>query len=206
MDLARFVARQIGSRIRQARRTHKMTLEALGKKVALSPAFLSRVEQGKATPSIANLIVISQSLGLQLRDIFEDRDIEDATPTHTLSRLRERQAKIPLKSGDYSFYRLGRDLPDQRMNAFELEFPVGPGKDVEPLIHEGEEVLYVLEGRIEFQIGANSFVMEAGDCVHFICETPHHGRNVGSVPARMLMVVSPSGSLAQRFDGKEAEK
>jgi uncharacterized cupin superfamily protein len=65
--------------------------------------------------------------------------------------------------------------------------------------HEGEEILFLLSGRIEFQVGTDRFLMEEGDCLHFDSEQPHMGRNIGSEPARMLMVVSPSRSARNRF-------
>ena len=85
------------------------------------------------------------------------------------------------------------------LDAFELEFPVGARKPILLVAHPGEEILFLLSGRIEFQVAADRFTMDAGDCLHFNAAQPHMGRNVGNRPARMLMVVSPSRAPARHF-------
>jgi quercetin dioxygenase-like cupin family protein len=97
-----------------------------------------------------------------------------------------------MAASGYDYHWLSGDLTDPKLSAFVLEFPVTSDADIGLLQHEGEEVLYVLEGRIEFQIGSDRFVLEAGDCVHLVGDKPHMGRNIGRKPARMLMVVTPS--------------
>jgi mannose-6-phosphate isomerase-like protein (cupin superfamily) len=115
-----------------------------------------------------------------------------------LTRAADRRKKAPLVANGYTYNLSSGDLPEQQMSAFELTFP--PGGKVPPKLvkHEGEEVLYLLEGTIEFVIGDESFVMNPGDCVHFDCEKPHMGRNIGKKPARLLMVVTPVHSIAAR--------
>lgn len=192
MNQTQYIARKLGQRLRAARRERGMTLQALGTAAGLSAAFLSRVERGEAATSIANLIEISSCLGVPLRDLFEDSNQAYVPKQYTLSRRADRPATAAISAGDYEFYRLTDDLPDPHMAGFLLEFPEGGTEDVPLLSHEGEEMLYLLEGRMEFQIGGDRFTLEPGDCVHFKCEAPHMGRNIGTGPARMLMLVSPS--------------
>ena len=70
MDEADRIARRIGERIREARRRKGMVLAALSAPTGLSPAFLSRLERGEASTSIANLIRIAGVLGVELQDFF----------------------------------------------------------------------------------------------------------------------------------------
>jgi quercetin dioxygenase-like cupin family protein len=188
------VARQLGARIREARSARRITLDTLSRETGLSAGFLSRLERGETSASISNLIVISGCLGIALRDFFEDADARPL-PDYVLTRAKDR-AKLPPRPGaGYTYHLTSGDLEDQQLNAFVLTFP--PGETTQPklLTHEGEEVLYLLEGTIEFQIGDDRFVMKPGDCVHFNCEKPHMGRNVGKSPARLLMVVTPVHSV-----------
>ncbi|MDB5840423.1 MAG: hypothetical protein JWQ23_2375 [Herminiimonas sp.] len=87
------------------------------------------------------------------------------------------------------------------MTAFEPEFPVGEHVLPAMVSHEGEEVLYLLDGKLEFLIGNDIVLMERGDCIHFKCERPHMGRNIGSKIARLLMVVSSGTPIKRRFTG-----
>jgi transcriptional regulator with XRE-family HTH domain len=192
LDQARFVARQIGLRIRAARQLRKLTLQQLGTDTELSAAYLSRIERGETATSIANLIVITNRLDVPLRDLFEDSNDAYVPKYYSLSRKAERELSEQMAANGYDYHWLSGDLTDPKLSAFLLEFPVTLDTDVALLTHEGEEVLYILEGRIEFQIGSDRLVLNEGDCVHLVGEKPHMGRNVGKRPARMLMVVTPS--------------
>jgi transcriptional regulator with XRE-family HTH domain len=178
-------AESVGRRIRELRNRRRLTLAELGERTGLSLAFLSRLERGAATMTIANLVRITAALAVPLKDMFED----GPRPARlALSRAGDAGAE-PLAASGYSYRRLAAGMPDASAEAFELEFPVTSSPVIPLVRHAGEEVLYVLSGRIEFQVGDERFEMRAGDCLHFDAEQPHMGRNLGRVPARMLMVV-----------------
>lgn len=200
MDQARLVARQLGVRIRAARQLRKLTLQQLGADTALSAAYLSRIERGETATSIANLIVIATRLDVPLRDLFEDTNEAYVPKYYTVSRKAEREATSQMAANGYDYHWLSGALTEPRLSAFFLEFPVTSDADINLLSHEGEEVLYMLEGRIEFQIGSDKIVLEAGDCMHLVGEKPHMGRNIGKKPARMLMVVTPSNVINHGCD------
>lgn len=192
------VVQRIGGRIRQARQARQMTLDALGAATALSTAFLSRLERGEASASIGNLIRVAAAVGLKLSDIFADRAPQPRKP-YTLFRRVERAAPMAFAGPGYSYVPLGGEFAEGlRFDAFELEFPADAAEAMPPVSHEGEEFLYLLSGRIEFRVGPDRFVMQAGDSLHFNCQEPHMGRAVGDRPARLLMVVSrqPGRKLA----------
>ncbi len=191
MDQARLIARQLGARIRKARTDRKLTLQALGNDTGLSAAYLSRVERGEAAMSIANVILIATRLNMPLRDLFEDFGDVQAPKYYTISRRRQRETSPPHSANGYDYHWLSGDLADPKLSAFVLDFPVTSDLDIKLLSHEGEEILYVLEGRIEFQIGEERFVLDQGDCVHLFGDRPHMGRNAGLGPARLLMVATP---------------
>ena len=61
----------------------------------------------------------------------------------------------------------------------------------EPISHAGEEVGYVLEGRLEPMLGDERCLREAGDSFYFSSDTPHAHRNPGRARARVLWVDTP---------------
>ena len=69
---------------------------------------------------------------------------------------------------------------------------LAPGATTDGTIqHSGEEVGYVLEGRIELTVGGETHVVEAGDSFHYRSEMPHGYRNLGPGPARVLFINTP---------------
>ncbi|CAG9166635.1 cupin domain-containing protein [Cupriavidus pampae] len=188
------VSRQLGMRIRAARKARAITLDGLSEQTALSAGFLSRLERGETNASISNLIVIADRLGIPLRDFFEGPG-QEPQPEFVVSRASERNAAAAMEGKGYTYRLTSGVLADQQMSAFELTYLPGEAMHGESLSHKGEEVLYLLEGQLEFEINGQVAVLDAGDCVHFNCEKPHRGRNIGKTPARLLMVVTPVDSL-----------
>lgn len=80
--------------------------------------------------------------------------------------------------------------------AFSLcEYTAPPdGPSPPPHIHEeSEELIYVLEGAIECELGDSTVQVEAGASVLIPAGTAHTFSSTGSQTARLLLVYSPGG-------------
>lgn len=82
---------------------------------------------------------------------------------------------------------------------FEAYVPVGSGSP--PHVHHREdEAFYVIEGEFEFMVAGVPVPLPAGGFLLGQRGVPHHFKNVGPVPGRMIVTVSPAG-----FEGFFAE-
>lgn len=179
------LASALGGRIRAAREAARLTLKALAGETGLSQPFLSRLERGQVSASIANLLEIARALGQPVSALLEG---EAVAPVQSWAVHRG----SPAMPGDgYSFRQLAPALRRRRMDAFVLDFP--PGRAQELIVaHEGEELLYVLEGRVRFRFGEEDVLLGPGDAVQFDSSLPHSAANVGPKRARLLMVTTPA--------------
>ena len=69
--------------------------------------------------------------------------------------------------------------------------PVGGGPPLHVHRHE-DEVFYVLEGEVEFQLGDQRFRAKAGSTAFLPRDIPHTFRNVGRIPSKVLVVIIPA--------------
>jgi transcriptional regulator with XRE-family HTH domain len=194
----------LGERIRAAREAAGLTLKVVADKAGLSQAFLSRLERGQVSASIANLLEIARVLGVSVGALLEG---ERPLPAVVWAVHRRGTA---LKGDGYSFHQLAPTLRRRRMDAFVLDFPPGRAQEL-VVAHEGEELLYVLEGRIRFRFGDEEAQLGPGDAVQFDSSLPHSASNVGPKTARLLMVTTPArgaplGWLAQSTETKVRRK
>ena len=60
--------------------------------------------------------------------------------------------------------------------------------------HEGEELLHVLTGAIEWQVGMDKYTLKPGDTIHFDARIPHRGRSLAQPATALAMMYSPSGA------------
>jgi len=176
----------VGPALRDARLARRWTLEQVAESAGLSAAFISRLERGKASSSLSNLIRLSTVLEVPLERLFAAASRPLA---HAGYILRRGSAGGVLAGGVYRYKPLAGGLPHHAIWLFELEYPPGMGQESAPYAHEGEEVLYVLDGEIEFTIDGEQLSLRRGDCVQFDARQPHAGWNPGKVPARMLMIL-----------------
>ena len=74
----------IGSRIKNIRTKKKLTQEQLSEKVGINPKYLSSIERGLENPTLNTLIKVSESLNVNLDDVFSQLQIEDPAERKSL--------------------------------------------------------------------------------------------------------------------------
>ena len=176
-----------GAPLRSARQQRGETLEAIATRAGLSAAFLSRLERGEASTSISSLARLASALDVPLDRLFAPAAPAPARAGHVLRRGRDESG---FENDAYRYKPLAGGLPHQATSVFELHYPPGRGEELGYYDHEGEEVLYVLEGRIDFMLAGRRLRLEAGDCLQFDARQPHYACNPGKLPARLLMIVA----------------
>lgn len=175
---------KVGAIIRARRRQMQMTLQALGEEAGISVGYLSQVERDHATPSLGTLAQIARVLGVAIDYFISTPDARDA-----LTREEERP-KFSVDGSSVIYERLGADFPGNVLSSFIMTVP--PGYRSEVVSHEGEEILYVLEGAITQRLDDEEMTMSAGDSLHFRGNRPHAWANHTDKPARLLW----TGTLA----------
>jgi transcriptional regulator with XRE-family HTH domain len=175
---------RVGALIRARRRQQQMTLMDLGAVADVSVGYLSQVERDHATPSLGTLAQIARALGVSV-EYF----VAAPAPHNALTRAGERN-RFSIDGSSIVYERLGADFPGNQLSSFVMLVP--PGYRSETVAHEGEEILYVLEGSITQRLDGEEMVMNAGDSLHFRGNRPHSWSNHTDQPARLLW----TGTLA----------
>ncbi|QDY70627.1 helix-turn-helix domain-containing protein [Qingshengfaniella alkalisoli] len=181
----------IGPLIRKRRKQLGLTLQTLCDSAGLSVGYLSQVERNNATPSLGTLAQIAQGLGVGL-DYF----VATPKPADALTRAGARP-QFALDGSQVRYEALGAQFPGSELSSYLLHVP--PGYESETVQHEGEEIVFVLEGEIVQALNGQSFVMREGDSLHYSGSAPHSWANQTDRPARILWtgtleVLSESGA------------
>jgi transcriptional regulator with XRE-family HTH domain len=175
---------KVGALIRARRRQLQLTLQALSDAAGVSVGYLSQVERDQATPSLGTLAGIARGLNVGV-DYF----IAAPRPEDALTREGER-ARFSFSNSSIAYEQIGADFPGSQLSSYILHVP--PGYRSETVSHEGEEILFILEGEITQRLEGDEMVMRAGDSLHFRGNRAHSWSNDTSAPARLLW----TGTLA----------
>jgi transcriptional regulator with XRE-family HTH domain len=169
---------RVGPLIRARRRQLHLTLQQLADAASISVGYVSQVERDLATPSLGTLANIARSLDVGVDYFIATPDVGSA-----LSRARDRQA-FSVSGSSVVYERIGTDFAGNLLSCFLLILP--PGYRSETVSHEGEEIFYVLDGRLTVRVEAEETELEAGDGFHFRGNRPHTWWNTGDASAKIL--------------------
>lgn len=179
----------IANKIRELRTTKYLSLEKLAKLSGLTKGYLSRIENSPRPPPIYTLSKISTALGVNVSKLLSDFDDSDLPETVEITITRNAEHAITDGRGTpygYVYEALASRKLDKNMESFLITVSFESKTDFQ---HEGEEFLYVLEGKLEFFFKDQSYILEKGDCVYFESAFPHGGRSLGNEPAKIMIVI-----------------
>ena len=175
----------VGERLRDLRRLRRATLKTIADRAGVSESFLSQVERGRASASIASLRRIANALGVSVADLFEP----DGPPRPRVLRKDQRPS--------LAFGVLGRKLlltpqPLQHLEVFVGELDPGGSTGPEPYAHgDSEELFVVIAGAVQLELGGDLHDLEVGDSIDYRSSTPHRITNVGEERAEVMWIISP---------------
>jgi transcriptional regulator with XRE-family HTH domain len=186
------VIAEIGLRIRELRRSKNISLHALSKKTGFAKSYLSEIETVKKEPPIRALSKIAFALDVDFRFLLTGEKRNYGAEKISIVRKGERETvQGPYGSRGYLYDALTYKKADRIMDAYIVT--IGPELPPEPFEHEGQEVVYVLEGAQEMLYDGKTYFLEEGDCFCFDSDRPHYSRTVGDKPGKILVVLASRG-------------
>lgn len=170
----------IGSTIRTIRKRKNITIAQICEETGLSQGFMSQTENNKTSPSISTLDSIAKALKVPLAYLLlkkEDRMKIVRKSERSITTSGSEQLKV-----EHLCY-------TKNVRMMIVEFPPGASTGKEPHAHEGEEVHFVIKGRICAQQGEDTAEFEEGDSFSWHACTPHLVRNIGDDTAIVLISI-----------------
>lgn len=173
----------IGVTLQRVRLERGLSLRTLASRAGFSPSFLSQVENGQTSPSIASLEKLAANLGLRLVDFFAEMDAEP----DVVGRAPLRQ-QITSEWSRSSIEPLVPGGALQRLEGIVITVAAGGRSGTEPSVAASEQLIVVLDGRLALTLGERSLVLERGDAAAIPAGTDQRWENRGPEPARVLLV------------------
>ncbi|MCG8484855.1 MAG: helix-turn-helix domain-containing protein, partial [Clostridia bacterium] len=139
----------IGERIKDLRKKEGLSLKELADRVDTTSSFLSQVENNKTALSLSALKKVSEALNSTMSYILGETTEESIPLNFQLIKKNERRT---LKN-------IGEGLKLQFLSTLDNSNLLEPTihilqprtvSGIPPYKHDGEEIIYVLEGQIEF--------------------------------------------------------
>lgn len=176
----------IGLRILELRKAKKMSLRELAKRSGLSAGLLSKIENFRTVPSLSVLVEIATSLDVDMAVLVKNINGETAAP-YLLVRAHEgHPEKRDDSKGLVYNYLLSQDLLNYTLRVNEVL--ISPQTSRKPLSTNALELIYVLEGTVQYGFKEGEVEVSCGDTLYFDGVLAHSVRNTTELPARLLKV------------------
>ena len=175
----------LGIRLKQFRTKRGLSQTELANLVGVTPSTISQVESDLIYPSLPALLKIAEVLDVDINSFFQES-----------ADVKNRVIFSSEESVDMKF----PDLPQDSIQG-SLLTPVDFEAKVEPLlieiqpnktlpshffIHKGEEIGYLLSGKLQLKLGKTDYTVSENDTIYLTTEMPSQWKNPGPGPARLL--------------------
>ncbi len=164
--------REVADRIRELRQISGFSAEEMAQRTGVSVEEYNQYESGSQNMSIAFLYRCVLIFGVDFSDLLEGRSAK--LRNYALTRKGDGQ-RI-----EEAHHMVGYNLaPDFRNRIalplyMKLNYKEGAEyEDIELVTHEGQECDIVIRGQMKIQIGANTEILNPGDCIYYDSSIPH---------------------------------
>jgi transcriptional regulator with XRE-family HTH domain len=171
----------VGLRIKEIRMAKGLALRKLGELCDLSANAISLIERGENSPTVSSLHKLSVALKVPITDFFVRAD--------KLSAVHVKKGQgMKFSNGGLALESLGIGLPNQQLEPFQLTVDPQSGITNDPIVHSGQEFVYCLEGRIEYYVEDQMYLLSPGDSLLLEATRPHSWKNNTQQLAIVLLV------------------
>jgi len=173
----------IGMKLRTLRTQKRLTLSRLAVETGLSTALLSKLETDRMIPTLPTLATICRVYGVGLSYFFSE-------PTrHTLSITRKAHLQgIGRSPESVKFTPLNLPTESSRLVAQIIELPPSSSSFATESGRLASSLVYVLEGRLQLDVGSTREILETGDCACLESEMAVVWSAAGKHSCRVLAV------------------
>lgn len=160
---------EIGEKIKNLRKSSKITLEELAAKTEFSVGFLSNVENDKTSPSIQQLHKICEAMGLTLNDLLVlPKPVADAK----VVRKDDRQKLFSQDDGSLVYESITQGDTKIKGSCMTISsdvfYPFVP--------HDHDELGIIVSGSMEMKLDNKSFFLYPGDTIYIPSGTMHSAK------------------------------
>lgn len=181
----------VGGKIRSLRESKMMDMEVLAERSQLPVEQIKAIEEDNLLPGLAPLIKIARVLGVRLGTFLDDSQGMGAV----VSRNDESKESVRFtnhSSADNAsmiYHSLSEGKENRHIEPFVIDILPTGEQNYAMSSHEGEEFIYVLEGKVEVNYGKQTYLLEKGDSIYYDSIVKHHVHGYGDESARILAIV-----------------
>lgn len=176
----------LGKTIERLRKEKHMTLLELSHKSGVAIATLSRIENGRMIGRVESHIRICEVLGVTLPDLYKDFSKK------TLEVAKDKIGHpVGINDNNFSSELLISNTHNKKIIPLIIRIMKDERTSTDKTNTGIDKFIYMLQGRVEANIGNEKYGLSNNDSIYFDSSVPHYFKNIGTGEARFLCIVCP---------------
>jgi len=174
----------VGQRLRTLREERKVSMRALARRSSLSANALSMIERGLTSPSVTTLNKLANAMEIPITAFFR----QDVPRGQVVFRKPHERVHVQLDKGLWEG--LGGEAFSGRFEPFILTLESNGSSGTQGMLHTGHEFVFLLRGKLEFEVNGELYHLEPGDDLMFAASLPHRWHNPGPAVTSAIFVLA----------------
>ncbi len=177
----------LGLRLKYFRNKRGLSQSELAKLVGVTPSTISQVESNLIYPSLPALMKLAEVLSVDITSFFQDR--EGGPKRVIFTQAEATEVKLPgLPEESISAKMLSPVDTELRAEPYLVEISPRGSLSSHFFVHKGEELGYLLSGRVQVRVGKAVYSLRPGDLIYLTSEMPAEWKNLSPSTARLLWI------------------
>jgi transcriptional regulator with XRE-family HTH domain len=177
----------LGLRLKELRSKRGLSQTELAKLVGVTPSTISQVESSLIYPSLPALMKMAEILSVEISSFFQDKT--EQKKRFIFPAVEAAEVKFPdLPAGAVVAKLLSPVDFDLKAEPYLIEIPPKEKLPSHFFIHKGEEIGYLLSGRLQVKLDKAAYSLRSGDVIYLTSEMPTQWSNPGPGVARLLWI------------------
>ena len=175
----------LGVRVKELRSRRGISQTELAKLVGVTPSSISQVESNLIYPSLPALIKMAEILSVKVSSFFqESADVTNRVVFPAAEAVDVKFSDLP--DGSLQAKRLTPVDFETKAEPYSIEIPPKENIPSHFFIHKGEEIGYLLSGKLQLRLKKAVHTVRPGDVIYLTSEIPTQWKNPGPKVASLL--------------------
>lgn len=188
----------LGAKLKALRDERNLSQRELAGLAGLSANSISLIERDEISPNVATLQSLASALKVKMSFFFNDdvqKSIIHSQADHR-PYIHSRGTKIE---------GIGERINQQEIEPFLVSLDPHSGSGSREVVHSGHEIVFCIQGSIEYVIDNERFLIREGEFLLFEAQLPHIWHNPGEERSQFLLILENSsesnGGIQRHFSG-----
>lgn len=179
----------VGERVKAVREKRGLSLQDISQRTNLDVPMLTQIEDGVLAPPLGTVIKLAKALEMKMGYFISG---EPDRP-YTIVRRDDRKviSRYDSKKGKhygYEYESLAPHKKDRHMEPFLVTLEPAETEE-ERSTHDGQEFIFVLQGKMEVRLGEQIHILDPGDAIYYDSTVPHLVKCHGKKTTKILAVL-----------------